>query len=116
MQLQQRSRHRALNTNLYGQDFLTAQWLSGALNSLKPPEKSNNISPGCTQKYTSVQNNGMWRAKALPGEAGRGMYPWRRKQLRYQGISESEEKVAEEQQSHPELLRKVQHWLRQVEL
>lgn len=46
----------------------------------------------------------------------RGMYPWRRKQLRYQETNDTEEKVAKRQQRDSELLRKAQHWLRQVEL
>lgn len=37
----------------------------------------------------------------------RGMYPWRRKQLRYQETNDTEEKVAKRQQRDSELLRKA---------
>lgn len=116
MQWLQCSRHRALNTNPYGQDHPNCTVVVRSIKLLKATREVKHHQSRllsdvhlCAKQWH--MERALWQVKP-----GRRMYPWRRRQLRYQGTNESEEKVAEGQQRQPELLKKAQHWLREVEL
>lgn len=92
------SRHRALNTNPYGQDPPDCTVVVRSIKFLKATrELKQHQSRLHSDVRLCAKQRHMGEQRLCQVKPGRGVYPWGRKQLRYQRTNEAEEKVAKRQ-------------------